>query len=221
MATNRDSGGICTERASMVQLSAEAIMSAGVFLLLRGWTGMSLYSKTGDGGETSLADGTRVPKDDIRVAAYGGVDELNSLLGWCRAACGGLLAERIVEIQKQLFGLCTELASPPQSSSGWSHLAVGKDHCRHLESLIDEAQAATAPMTHFVLPGGVEAACRLHMARVCCRRAERGVVTLHRHSPVRTEIIIYLNRLSDLLYAWARLANQEAGYPEVIWGSNV
>ena len=181
---------------------------------------MNLYTKSGDHGDTSLIDGTRVGKDDIRVAAYGAVDELNSTLGWCRAACEERIAQSILKIQEQIFGLCSELATPPTTTRNWQYVAISSDHCRQLESWINEAQAAVKPLTHFIVPGGTEAACRLHMARSCCRRAERGVVALHRVSPVRAELLVYLNRLSDLLYAWARLVNHQSGCPEIVWRSN-
>jgi cob(I)alamin adenosyltransferase len=181
---------------------------------------MSLHTRTGDTGETSLIDGSRVAKDDARVCAYGTVDELNSSLGWCRAVCEGEIVQAIIEIQTQLFHVCSELATPPTADDKWRHLAITQDQCRRLESRIDEVEAGVGPIRHFVLPGGTEAACRLHMARVCCRRAERSVVTLHRISPVRPEVMVYLNRLGDLLYAWARLANRQAGRPEIPWRSN-
>ena len=158
-------------------------------------------------------------KDDPRVVAYGTVDELNSMLGWCRVVCNGVISERIQDIQKTLFDLCAELATPPLAGHGSCYAVVSMDHCHRLENWIDEAQAAIEPMTHFVLPGGVEVACRLDMARACCRRVERHIVTLHRLSPVREELIIYLNRLSDLLYIWSRLVNCQAGHPEITWGS--
>ncbi len=181
---------------------------------------MDLYTKMGDQGDTSLIDGSRVGKDDIRVAAYGAVDELNSNLGWCRAACEGQMAQSILKIQEHIFGLCSELATPPGSSSKWQYTPIGSEHCQQLESWIDEAQGAVEPLNRFILPGGTEAACRLHIARSCCRRAERSVVALHHISPVRPELLIYLNRLSDLLYAWARLVNHRSGCPEIVWRSN-
>jgi len=180
---------------------------------------MSLYTKTGDTGETSLLDGSRVSKDDVRVAAYGTVDELNSVLGWCRAASSELqrLSSRLAELQQDLFCLGSELAAPgglAQAKSG-SRLDAGENH--RMESWIDEAQTAAPGPRRFVLPGGTELASRLHIARTCCRRAERCVVNLHRISPVRPEVLIYLNRLSDLLFAWALWANQQAGQPETAW----
>ena len=181
---------------------------------------MHLYTRTGDSGETSLIDGSRVAKDDVRVSAYGTVDELNSFLGWCRAACGEPISGRIIEVQRQLFGIGSELATPPAAGARSYRDAVGEEQWRQLESWIDEAQNVTGLQHHFVVPGGTEAACRLDVARTCCRRAERCVVALNGVSRVRGDLAIYLNRLSDLLYAWARLANHQAGCPETMWGAN-
>jgi cob(I)alamin adenosyltransferase len=195
-------------------------MPTGTLALFRERTDMHLYTGTGDSGETSLIDGSRVAKDDIRVSAYGTVDELNSFLGWCRAVCGDPISGRIIEIQRQLLGIGSELATPPATGARPYRDAVGQETWRRLESWIDESQQVTGPQHHFVLPGGVEAACRLDIARTCCRRAERCVITLNGLSRVRGDVIIYLNRLSDLLYAWARLANHQAGRPEIAWGAN-
>lgn len=181
---------------------------------------MKLYTKTGDGGETSLFDGTRVGKDHPRVAAYGDLDELNAALGWCRSAPGAeAISSKIVAIQPQLLSLGAELASPPESAQAARVPRIADPQCRRLETWIDEATEAIEPLEHFVLPGGTELACRLHLARTCCRRAERSLVALARSEVVRPEVIVYLNRLSDLLFTWARLANQKAGCPDVIWVS--
>jgi cob(I)alamin adenosyltransferase len=114
-----------------------------------------------------------VAKDDVRVGAYGTVDELNSFLGWCRAACAEPISERIIEIQRQLFGIGSELATPPTAGARSYRDAVGEEQWRRLESWIDEAQKVTGHQHHFVVPGGTDAACRLDIARTCCRRAER------------------------------------------------
>jgi len=177
---------------------------------------MKLYTRGGDTGETSLFDGTRVAKDDIRVAAYGEVDELNAVLGWC-AAGGDLFKQRIVEIQEDLFVVGSELATPPDSPAAGKIPMLAADRAAHLEGWIDQACSSVPPLRHFVLPGGTELASRLHVARTCCRRAERAVVTLARSTALRSEVIIYLNRLGDLLFAWARQANGEAGCPDVLW----
>ena len=179
---------------------------------------MTIYTKTGDGGETSLLDGRRVPKDHVLVVACGDLDELNALLGWCRSVEGPPAALlRIEEIERQLFILGAELATPSGPEQAGQVSTDLSDQCRCLESWIDEAVDGIKPVGHFLLPGGTELACRLHVARTCCRRAERAVVALARSEAVRPEVMAYLNRLGDLLFAWAVRANHEAGRPHVIW----
>jgi cob(I)alamin adenosyltransferase len=179
---------------------------------------MKLYTTNGDDGNTSLIDGRRVPKDDPCVAAFGNVDELNSLLGWCRAADDkGLLAPKIEELQGELFVLGAELATPEDSRKALQIPVVSSQQCEKIEQWIDQATQSVEALQHFVLPGGSELACRLHIARTRCRFLERSVVTLSRKAKVRSEVIVYLNRLGDLLFAWARLANNEAHLPDHIW----
>jgi len=177
---------------------------------------MTLYTRTGDRGQTSLLDGSRVAKNDPRVEAYGQVDELNSLLGWCGCILetAAPVRGRLEIIQRELFGIGAELAGGPDKVQ-----APGSEQIRRLEKWIDEAMQVAGPIAHFVLPGGTEPAGRWHMARACCRRVERAVVAVHGVSPVRAEIFAYLNRLSDLLFAWARQANEDKGVPEVPWTS--
>ncbi|MEP0844242.1 MAG: cob(I)yrinic acid a,c-diamide adenosyltransferase, partial [Phycisphaerae bacterium] len=142
---------------------------------------MKLYTRTGDSGETSLFDGTRVPKDHPRVTAFGDVDELNCLLGWCRCAdAQGLLWQRIERVQHELFVLGSELATPAGSRSAGRIPRVSQDENARLEGWIDEAAAAVPPLRQFILPAGTELAARLHVARAVCRRAERAVVGLAR-----------------------------------------
>jgi len=179
---------------------------------------MKLYTKTGDGGETSLSDGTRVPKDHARVTACGNLDELTVVLGWCGCAAGAAgIASQLGEVQRSLLSLEAELAAPGDSGPAARAPLVSAEQCRRLETWIDEATEAVEPVENFVLPAGTELACRLHLARTCCRRAERSVVTLARAAGVRLEVTTYLNRLSDLLFAWARQVNHQAGRPDVIW----
>lgn len=179
---------------------------------------MKIYTATGDGGETSLVDGRRVYKDNPRVAAYGEVDELNSTLGWCRVAADqSAIAGPVEQIQQELFHMGAELATPAETRKALKIKLIGQAHCRQLEQWIDEATAAVDPLQNFVLPGGCELAARLHMARCCCRRVERAVVGFGRNEEVRPEVLIYLNRLSDLLFVWARLANHEARLADHIW----
>ena len=179
---------------------------------------MPLYTHSGDDGRTSLVDGTRVSKNDPHVTACGDLDELNSLLGWCRCAgATSVLDGRIEQIQRELFAVGVELSTPAAATRPPRIGLVGPIHSRRLESWIDEACAATAPLANFVLPGGCELAARMHLTRTCCRRVERSVVGLRETEPVRDEVIAYLNRLGDLLFAWARQANREAGVPDVLW----
>lgn len=179
---------------------------------------MKLYTKRGDRGETSLLNGASVSKDDPRVSAYGEVDELNAVLGWCRCADqNGLIADCLQIIQEDLFVMGSELATPPGTSLTSKISALSTEQITVLERCIDEACAAVEPLQHFVLPGGTELAARLHIARTCCRRAERAVVGLAAISEVREDLIVYLNRLSDLLFAWARRANHAAGCPDLLW----
>jgi len=179
---------------------------------------MKLYTRTGDRGETSLGDGTRVSKDDPRVAAGGDLDELNAALGWCRAApAGEAVASETQEIQQELCALASELATPSDSKPDRRGPLVGREQCQRLERWIDQAAGAVEPLQDFVLPAGTELACRLHLARTCCRRAERSVVTLARSVCLRPEVICYLNRLGDLLFAWARRANRDTGRRDIIW----
>lgn len=182
---------------------------------------MKLYTATGDQGQTALFDGTRVSKDCPRVSAYGEVDELNAVLGWCRAACdpAGELSERLRLVQNELFVLGGELATPPDSRQVGSVALVDTEMSQRLEGWIDAAVASAPPLRNFILPGGTELSARLHLARTCCRRAERAVVSLKRLEGVRPEVIVYLNRLGDLLFAWARQVNHEAGVADQIWVS--
>jgi len=176
---------------------------------------MKLYTKTGDDGSTGLFGGPRVAKCDLRVAAYGEVDETNAALGVALAACkDGQLADRLREIQADLFVAGAELATPGGHKPP---NALADSHVQQLERWIDEACQDTAPLRTFVLPGGSLLAAQLHLARTVSRRAERAVVLLSQEQPVSAPLLIYLNRLSDLLFAWARLANHRAGVEDIPW----
>lgn len=178
---------------------------------------MGLYTRFGDKGETALSDGSRVWKDDVRVSAYGSVDELNTVIGWARVLARGSMADRLLVIQHDLFAMGAQLAAPPGSPRSASVPHITAEHCSRLESWVDEATAVVEPLRRFILPGGCELSARLHMARTACRRAERAVVSLARAQPLAQDDMVYLNRLGDLLFAWARLANHEAGCPDVPW----
>jgi cob(I)alamin adenosyltransferase len=179
---------------------------------------VKIYTKTGDGGETSLFDNSRVSKADARVDAYGEVDELNACLGAVLAA--GVTADiaSILEaIQKDLFAVGARLADPSSRIAARVMKAAlsGADVGR-LEDTIDRLEVDLAPLRHFILPGGTPAGSLLHLARTVCRRAERRVVGLGPGS-VDEHVIVYLNRLSDLLFVMARSVNQRAGVRETEW----
>jgi cob(I)alamin adenosyltransferase len=167
-----------------------------------------IYTRGGDAGETSLGDGSRVAKTDARVDAVGDVDELNSLVGWVRAADG---APGVLErVQNELFDLGADLATPAGGKK--SRLRVTQSAIEALEAECDQANADLEPLRSFVLPGGTELAARLYVARGVCRRAERSVLRVPDASPL---VAVYLNRLSDLLFILARRANASGG--EKLW----
>jgi cob(I)alamin adenosyltransferase len=179
-----------------------------------------IYTKTGDGGETALGDGTRVAKDHPRVAAYGAVDELNAVLGLLRTEVAEKDAHTISllsSIQNDLFDVGADLCVPVSPNESPSQrLRVTTEQATHLEQEIDSLNAGLSPLTSFVLPGGSRAAAWCHLARTVCRRAERDVVTLKRTDAVNSQIIVYLNRLSDLLFVWARVFNKQ-GSADILW----
>lgn len=178
---------------------------------------MKIYTKTGDDGSTALFGGGRVQKDDERVDAYGQVDELNSVLGVARAAGLGKLDAYVHELQAQLFTVGAVLATPRDSKAAAHVPQVQEAWITAMEHAIDSYDLELKPLTTFILPGGAPGAAALHLARTVCRRAERRVVALHRAGLVEKNIEIYLNRLSDLLFAMARYANHLAGVPDVPW----
>jgi cob(I)alamin adenosyltransferase len=178
-----------------------------------------IYTKTGDQGDTSLGDGTRVPKDHPRVAAYGDVDELNAVLGLLRANLPNDAEEvpLLGTIQNDLFDvgadLCVPLPAPPAEDT---RLRVRAEQADRLERAIDQLNTRLRPLTSFVLPGGSPTSAWCHLARTVCRRAERAVVSLGRKETLNPQIVIYLNRLSDLLFVLARVFNQD-GKDDVLW----
>lgn len=185
---------------------------------------MKIYTRTGDRGQTALFGGQRVGKDHVRVEAYGEVDELNSLLGVAalhleRAALEEMLT-RVRLLQTDLFALGARLATPAPEDGGRpnDHIPpLPAERIAEMEAWIDAADAELEPLRNFVLPGGSEAAATLHLARTVCRRAERRVIALAREAHIDDEVVVFLNRLSDLLFTWARLANHRAGVPDVPW----
>jgi cob(I)alamin adenosyltransferase len=185
---------------------------------------MKIYTRKGDDGTTGLFGGARVSKGSLRVRAYGEVDELNSTLGLARAervgassgpdaTVDGLLGD----IQSRLFDVGAELATLPGRDDKLGIPLVTDDDVALLEQAIDRAEAELEPLRTFVLPGGTRASAALHVARTVCRRAERSIVELAMEEPVRPEVVRYVNRLSDLLFTLARLANRRAGVPDVPW----
>ncbi len=179
---------------------------------------MKIYTRTGDAGETALFDGSRVRKSDPRVEAFGHVDELNAMLGFARA--GGpdpALGAQLIELQHDLFALGARLADPNARIAGRVRkAALGADDVRRLEAWIDQAEAELEPLRRFILPGGAPAGAALHVARTICRRAERCIVSLG-DGAIHPDLLAYVNRLSDLLFVLARLANARAGVSDVEW----
>jgi cob(I)alamin adenosyltransferase len=179
---------------------------------------VKIYTKTGDDGLTGLLGPGRVPKHDLRIAAYGTVDELNAVLGVVR--CLGLDAatdQLAARLQDELFVVGSALADP--LPDGKFHNAITAAHVEYLEHTIDRLEAELEPLREFILPGGTPAAAYLHLARTVCRRAERLVVelALEKREAVARPVLVYLNRLSDLLFVLARAVNRNAGVPDVIW----
>jgi cob(I)alamin adenosyltransferase len=181
---------------------------------------MKIYTKTGDAGTTGLFGGGRVGKDHPRVEAYGDVDELNAALGLARAVeVMPRIDEVLVPIQRDLFAIGALLATPDREKMR-QHLEkarVDEERVAQLERAIDEADRELEPLRAFVLPGGTPKAAALHVARTVCRRAERRVVRLQADEELPHLVVVYLNRLSDLLFTLARLANRRANAGDVTW----
>jgi cob(I)alamin adenosyltransferase len=180
-----------------------------------------IYTKKGDTGETSLLGGTRVPKDDPRVAAYGDVDETNACIGLVRlTAPKGFADELLGEIQRDLFTIGGALAAPEAAKlkdAQRAKVVIPADRIAALEAAIDEADKDLPALKAFVLPGGTAKAAALHHARTVCRRAERAIVALSHTGQVPSDILVYMNRLSDLLFTLARQANEKGGVSDVTW----
>ncbi len=202
---------------------------------------MKLYTKTGDDGTTGLCGGQRAAKDSLRVTAYGTVDELNSFVGLALATCSDeQLGSILCNVQRRLFELGADLATPdmgaqdrsakvaPRSETGnTTSKATGNETgagqritdaaVLEAQDQIDQLCQPLEPMKHFILPGGSELSARLHVARAVCRRAERDCLTLSRQETIQQQALVYLNRLSDLLFAAARRANQLQGIADTPW----
>ena len=181
---------------------------------------MKIYTRTGDEGATALFGGGRVGKDHPRVEAYGDVDELNAALGMARAIeMMPRIDEVLVPIQKDLFAIGALLATPDHDKmkEQLSKARVDDDRIEQLERAIDACEQELEPLRSFIIPGGTPKAAALHVARTVCRRAERRVVRLALETELPPLVVIYLNRLSDLLFMLARVANKRAGAGEVTW----
>lgn len=182
---------------------------------------MKIYTRTGDSGDTALFGGGRVPKDHHRVAAYGTVDELNAAVGMAVAVVGDdEVRERLGQVQHDLFALGANLATVPARDDrprpkGLPALPLSR--VARMEGWMDGADAELPPLRAFILPGGTAGAAALHFARTVCRRAEREVVRLAALEPVEQGVVVYLNRLSDLLFTFARLENHRSGVGDTEW----
>jgi cob(I)alamin adenosyltransferase len=177
---------------------------------------MKIYTRTGDGGATTLFDGTRIAKSDPRVEAYGEVDEANAAIGLARAEGLPPDIEALLDrVQRELFALGSRLADPAERiADRVTKIALGPEDVERLEGFIDKYEEELPPLRRFILPGGTRAAAALHLARTVCRRAERRMVAL---VAVEIEYLAYMNRLSDLLFVLTRVVNKRAGVAEVEW----
>lgn len=194
-------------------------MSPSVLAYLHGMA-LKIYTKTGDDGQTGLFGGGRVEKDHPRVDAYGEVDELNAFIGMARAIeLMPRIDEVLVPIQRDLFSIGALLATPDHEKmrEQLRKARIDEERIAELERAIDACEHELDPLRSFILPGGTPKSAALHVARTVCRRAERRVVALRRDVELPELVIIYLNRLSDLLFMLSRVANRRAGAGEVTW----
>ncbi|MEY3700850.1 MAG: hypothetical protein RLZZ25_873 [Gemmatimonadota bacterium] len=181
---------------------------------------LKIYTKTGDDGDTGLFGGGRVAKDHPRVTAYGEVDELNAVIGLARSIeMMPRIDEVLAPVQRDLFALGALLATPDHEKmkEQLAKARISDARIAQLEQAIDDGEGELEPLTAFILPGGTPKAAALHVARTVCRRAERAVIHLQRDTELPPIVIVYLNRLSDLLFVLARVANRRAGAGEVTW----
>lgn len=183
---------------------------------------MKIYTKTGDAGETGLLGGDRVSKVSFRIESIGEVDELNAAIGLAVALAKesakdelNSTIELLTWIQHRLFDLGSELACPPGGK--FELESIRASHTEKLETSMDERDSHLEPLKNFILPGGSSVAAQLHFARSVCRRAERACLRLNQSEPIRTETLVFLNRLSDWLFCEARFVNSLLGLPDVIW----
>ena len=181
-----------------------------------------VYTRTGDDGTTGLGGGQRVPKDGLRVSAYGAVDELSSAIG-VAVACGTIdeLVAPLKRIQNDLFHLGSDLCVLEEDKARFPVAVIEERHVKMLEELMDRLSDELEPLQNFILPGGHVAAAHLHVARTVCRRAERDVIALSRRETVGPETIRFLNRLSDALFVMARYQNLKTETDDVLWDSRL
>ncbi len=178
---------------------------------------MKLYTKTGDDGSTGLFGGKRVAKNSLRIEAIGAVDETNSAIGLARAGSNfPTITNPLIQVQDRLFEIGADLATPIDARAG-NIIRLEQHRVQEIEAMIDQAVERLPEMKFFILPGGGELASRLHLARSICRRAERITIALAQEEDVTPAVLIYLNRLSDLLFALARRANHNEGLDDVPW----
>lgn len=176
---------------------------------------MRIYTGTGDSGETGLIGGGRVPKNGATMCAVGSLDEVNAFLGWAKVCAADPEVIRTIEwIQQRLFCIGAEVASPPERPSV---NPIGEDDVRRLERSMDKLEEVLEPLRNFILPGGCEAASRLHVARAVCRRAERDLWDWVTETGRRKDPAVFINRLADWLFMAARAENAQAAAPEIIW----
>jgi cob(I)alamin adenosyltransferase len=178
---------------------------------------MKIYTRTGDKGETSLFGGKRVMKDSLRIRAYGTVDELNAMLGVANTSTDNeQLIQVVLTLQKELFMVGADLATPLGVREEKT-VRVKEQHIARLEQEIDRHEEELEPLRYFILPGGTPCAAALHVARTICRRAERETFELSKQEQINTHVLVYLNRLSDLLFVLARVANARFGQKDIPW----
>jgi cob(I)alamin adenosyltransferase len=179
---------------------------------------MKIYTRTGDQGDTGLFGGTRVPKDDVRVEAYGTVDETNAAIGMACAHVREPFTQGVLaQLQSDLFTLGAELATVPGHEPRLGIHLLDETDVARLERTIDEAEEPLPPLKNFILPGGPPDVAALHFARTVARRAERRVLTLSQREPVRPSLLVYLNRLADLLFVLARRVSHENRVTDTTW----
>jgi cob(I)alamin adenosyltransferase len=181
---------------------------------------MKIYTRTGDSGDTALLGGNRVSKDDVRIIAYGDVDELNSSIGLTVAQEPREMALQLLEqIQADLFSIGANLASPDPNKvkNALVKARIDDSAIERLEQAIDDTESSLDPLKTFILPGGTTKSAQFHVARTICRRAERSIVRLAQQTDVPEIIVRYINRLSDLLFVLGRLANKKAGIKDKAW----